>query len=588
MRSLKNSWSNYLYLKDQKIIIVLVLISLVISSVLGIMTPRLISELYNSYKDGGDTVGAIWNLAYLFLAEYFISLIYQISVNRYVQKLLSHIRSMSYRKWMLSIESAGADSFGEQKYPMGEVLSRILTDTEAVIEMVSSGSFKIFIDFTFIISCLIGFIQLNTTSGIALIIAEVIVCILLVLGSKQMAKVYMAVRKSTGNMSRVIADLSGGFRFTFFHPNGNYAVKKGHDSFEDFLKKQLKANVWDASYFSIAESLFPILLVLLVFIFPYSQITEIATLAAIIDLIQRSIGPIKEATGKISSIQRARTGIIRIEEFNEDLKSLPSSHFNAKEEHIQLKDMKVVVDTFSYPKKQNETKAFSINNIKFDAYPGELIGIVGQSGCGKSTLLKILATDILADKAKIILNCLSGKEIILDKNNIENLISYKSQVSIVSQDSHVFSETLKFNITMGEEENEKFNEFWSMVEGEVKYLQSWGIKSNDKINPKELSLGQKQLISALRSCYLSKPIVLFDEISSGLDSELEEALRRLVMLIQEKSLTFIVAHRIETIIDANKILVMDKGELVDIGKHTELLQNSLAYQGFIHQLNNAH
>ena len=404
MSFLKNRLFDYLYLKDQKVILILIGISLILSSYFGFITPKLIKNLYDSYQEGaGSTKSAIYYLAALFIGEYFVSLVYQLSVNRYVQKLLSFIRAKSYKDWMLAIENAGTKKFGENKYPMGEVLSRILTDTEAVIEMVSTGSFKIFIDFTFIISCLIGFIKLNTVSGMALIIAEVFACVLLIIGSKKMAKVYMAVRKSTGIMSRVIANLSGGFRFTFFHPNEDYASKKGYDSFEDFLKKQLKANVWDASYFSIAESLFPILLALLVLIFPYSQITEMAVVAAIVDLIQRSIGPIKEVSGKISSIQRARTGILRIEEFNEDLKTLPKTIFHSKKNKIKLKLMKIDIPYFEYPRKKDDG-VFNIKDIHIEGRPGELIGIVGQSGCGKSTLLKILSTDIIADNTKLSCN----------------------------------------------------------------------------------------------------------------------------------------------------------------------------------------
>lgn len=582
MNSSQNKWYDYVYLKDQKWLMILILIALAGSSVLGFITPQVIKNLYDSYAS--NTVDqAIYYLILVFVGEYFVSFLYQISINRYVQKLLAHIRGKSYKEWILTIESAAKDSYGDHKYPMGEVLSRILTDTEAVIEMVSTGSFKIFIDFTFIISCLIGFISLNTISGSALIVAEVLACVLLVLGSKKMADVYLEVRKSTGIMSRVIANLAGGFRFSFYHPNKNYASKKGYDSFEDFLKKQLKANVWDASYFSVAESLFPILLALLVIVIPYSQITELAIIAAIVDLVQRSIAPIKEVAGKISSIQRARTGIIRIEEFNKDLATLPKGKFGAKADQLELKELEVSVEHFSYLKK-DDINPFSLDEIHFKAYPGELIGIVGQSGCGKSTLLKILSTDIVAKQAAIKMKTLDNKELIFSGEKPESLLAYKSQVSIVSQDSHVFSSTIRFNITMSHKPEPAFEEFWNSVKEKIQYIGRWGIEPDLEINPKELSLGQKQLISALRSCYLAKPIVLFDEISSGLDSDLEEALRELVLLIQQKSLTFIVAHRIETILNANQIYVMDKGRLIDRGTHSELKQKSAPYQDFISQL----
>lgn len=584
MSFLKNKIFDYIYLKDQKVIIALVVISIAVSAVLGYITPYLISDLYASYTNNLSTNDAIYALVALFVAEYFVSVVYQLSINKYVQRLLSSIRNKSYSSWLTSLENTAAQKNGEQKYPMGEVLSRVLTDTEAVIEMVTSGSFKIFIDFAFILSCLIGFIRLNTTSGIALISAEVLACIFLVIGSRQMAKVYMQVRKSIGIMSRVIANLSGGFRFTYFHPQNHYASKKGYDSFEDFLKKQLKANVWDATYFATAESLFPILLALLVIIFPYSQITEMAIIATIVDLIQRSIGPIKEVAGKISSIQRARTGIVRIEEFNEDLAKLPKTTTYKKHETLRLKSFKVRIDNFEYPETRGDEK-FSLQNIEINALPGQLIGMVGPSGCGKSTVLKILATDLVAKNAEIFFEAMSGESINFSFSKLDNLLNYKKQVSIVSQESHIFSSTLLFNITMSYEAEPAVFEFWTKVKNNIKYVADWDINLNSKINAKELSLGQKQLICALRACYLAKPIVLFDEISSGLDSDLEDALKKLVLLIQENSLTFIVAHRIETIVHADKIIVMENGRIKDAGTHHTLLETSETYKEFITQLN---
>lgn len=585
----KNNFFSYLYLKDQKVIIALVLLSLVCAGYLGFLTPTLIRDLYDSYQNEGSTDRAIYLLGALFIAEYCVSLMYQIAINRYVQKLLSAIRSRSYKQWILSIESGGRGGFNSQKYPMGEVLSRVLTDTEAVIEMVSTGSFKIFIDFTFIISCLIGFIELNTISGVALIIVEVLACVVLIFASKKMAIVYMEVRRSTGILSRVIANLTGGFRSTFYHPNENYASKTGYNSFEDFLKKQLKANVWDASYFSLAESLTPILLALLVIILPYSQIVEIAVIAAIVDLIQRSITPIKEAAGKISSIQRARTGIIRIEEFNSDLEKLPKNELLGKRRIVEFDKLKMIVNSFEYPARKNDKK-FSLQGICIEAGVGDLIGIVGQSGCGKSTLLKILSTDIIAQEANISLLLKNGERIELRGKSFKprELLEYKEQVSIVSQDSHVFSASMKFNITMGDKSPVGFDAFWSDVLIKIPYLKVWGIKPSDEMYPKELSLGQKQLVSALRSCYLAKPIVLFDEISSGLDSSLEEALRELVLETQKKSLTFIVAHRVETIIHASKILLMENGKIVGEGTHSKLLSSSQLYNDFISKLNKKH
>lgn len=585
MTTLKNSWSDYIILKNKKYLIGLIFLSIAISSYLGFLTPRLISELYDSYSKPGTFDGVVWSLGLVFAAEYFIQVVYNLAINKYMQHLIQHVRSVSYSNWILSYESIGGSD--DHKYPLGEVLARLISDTEALMELVGSGSFKIFIDFAFIISCLVSFLSLNTIAGGFLITAEIIACALLVWGSRYMARIYMEVRKSTGVMSRSLANLVGGIRMTYFTPNKDYASNKAYDVFEDFLRKQLKANVWDASYFSIAESLFPVLLALLVVVFPYSQIVEMAILAAIIDLIQRSISPIKDASAKISSIQRAKTGLVRIQEFNRDLQLQPASQFDDNFTTSTFKKLEVEIKSFEYPQKKKDD-SFALKDIAFQAGAGELIGIVGMSGSGKSTVLKILSTDILCESATITMTTDTNETICFHGANPNELAQYKRQVSIVSQDSHVFSETLQFNITLGEGNDDDFAHFWQRIQSEIPYLKNWSVGPETIIDPKLLSLGQKQLISALRSCYLTKPIVLFDEISSGLDSELEMALRKLVLMIQQKSLTLIVAHRIETIVNADKILVMDRGQLQSVGSHQQLVKSSAVYQDFVSQLKNLH
>lgn len=582
MNSSKNKWYSYLYVKDSNLLLLAIIIQLIIASVLGFFTPRMISQLYEAFNSQTQIKASMLALAGIFIGEYLNTAAYQFFINLYVRKLIFQVRSYSYSRWILSYEAVGEDS--SHQYPLGEVLARLINDTEALMELITTGSFRILIDFSFIISCLISFMSLNTTAGAFLAGAELLAAICLVYASRSMGKVFMEVRKSLGSLSRVMADLIAGVRSTFYTPHHHYALRRATIAADDFLTKQLKSNIWDAGYYSIAESLFPVMLALLVMVFPYTQITEIAILAAIIDLIQRSISPIKEVASKISSMQRAKTGLTRIMEFNSHLLAGPMSEKSNKFTEIQLKSFSFELGRFSYPAR-GEEKAFGLADIKFQAKAGELVGIVGLSGSGKSTLLKILSSDIVATTAKVELKALDGKHFTFRGGKLDDLSEYKRQVSIVTQDSHVFSESLAFNITMGviDDINDLQN-FWQHVQKDIPYLRRWGVSLETMISPSDLSLGQKQLISALRSCYLRKPIVLFDEISSALDSELEAALRKMVLVIQEKSLTFIVAHRLETIINADQILLMQHGRLVANGTHQELFGQQKLYQSFIAEL----
>lgn len=587
MNTSKSKWSDLFFFKGSGTMVTLLTLCLAISSYLGAMTPGLISNLSRNYDQPQLFHSAIIALLINFLAVYANRVVYQLGVNKYVRMLVQYARTETYGRWLSSHE------LDSEKYPQGEILSRIMSDTESIRDLISSGSFGIFIDLCFVVSCLIGFISLQKFTGFFIAGAEVMATILLIWGSQLMRDMFMRLRNSQAQVNRVTANVLGGFKQIYYTRHEQYASKKSEVAFEDFLHKQNTVNTMDAAYYAVAESLYPILLAFVIFIFPYSHLTEMALIFAIVDLIQRSISPIKEISGKIANIQRAATGIERIQNFLNEIPHRITVTMKDNLEVIPFQKMKVKIEHFEYPKKKGASKeseelersSFSLDDIHFEGLPGELIGIVGLSGSGKSTLLNILAGNILAPDADVSL--LMGTKNESYELHLRDLDEYRREVSIVSQESHIFSETLMFNITLKRIEPEDFKDNWNFLLENIPYLKTWGLSPEDIVIPSSLSLGQRQLLAGVRACYIKKNIVFFDEISSALDSDLEYALRKLILLIQKFSLTIIVAHRVETIINADKILVMDKGRVIDSGKHFELLLQSPVYQDFIHELSHS-
>ncbi|MFW5887321.1 MAG: ATP-binding cassette domain-containing protein [Bacteriovoracia bacterium] len=599
MSFLQNNWFKLIVVKQAKWLIGLIVFCLILASGIGWAIPQLISELYQSLQVKADFEQVLIFLVSVFIVEYLNSAIYQLAINKYIQKMILQIRSNAFRKWLFSFEmqKQGVKEH-EKEYPLGEVLARIVSDTEAVAELIHSGSFAIFIDLFFVLSCFVSFLTLNFVSGFSMMISEALAVVGLIYGSKYIARVFYRVRKENGVLSRKLADLTSGISQSYYTDHQGYASLQGGIYSDRFLKVQLNANVWDASYYSLAESLFPIMLVLLALIFPFSGIAKLAVIAALIDLIQRSINPIKSIASKISSIQRAFSGIRRIDEFTTQLTRGHLSLQGNDNLNFKLHQFKMDLKKFAYEKydhSKTQRTDFMLQDIAFEAKPGELVGIVGFSGCGKSTLVNIITGNLLPDFGNVQLISSEQQNIFLpSKNDLrdqeeggEELHAYRQLVSIVSQESHLFSETLEFNITMNLPGNEKtFLGFWQMACKKISYLEEWGIAPNYIVVVENLSVGQKQLLAALRAAFLKRPIVVFDEISSSLDSKLEEALRKMILLIQEHSLTLIVAHRLETIIKADNIIVLNDGKMEAQGQHTELLNLSPSYQSFINHLRN--
>ncbi len=568
--SSEHKWWSYLWLRGETFLVSVILLNLGLAAVLGYYTPHLIADFYQSLNSDTEFSKQFSALVILYIAEYFNRSFYLLTCNRYVQLLLNNVREQSYSRWL---KSSLKGKKNQEEYPMGEVLARLMSDTESIREVVGSGSFAIFIDILFIFFCLISFLELNSSTGIYLFVAEIAACWLLILGSKKMATVFMEVRRLTGYLSRVVTDLTNGLKELFFNRHNHYALTRGEKVFEEFLDKQLKANVWDASYYSAAESLYPILIAVVMIVIPFTQVVEVAILAALFDLIQKSITPIKDVAGKISVIQRAKTGIERLHQFNE---SFPHHSEEAASTPLDLNELSVSIHSFSYHHHEAQ-RNFELKDINLQMKKGQIVGIVGESGCGKSTFLKLLSAQYGAFSGEAVINGSSK----FDLSNDSELLKLTPYMSLISQDSHVFSENLAFNIGLGKTDG--LEDFWAYASKQIPYLLRWGVNLSAPIEPNKISMGQKQLISGLRALYLNKKVIMLDEISSGLDPELEKAYRDLLHLLRERSMTIIVTHRLETILEADQVILMDAGRVVATGRHQQMMNNP-NYQSFIEHL----
>ncbi|MCK6595181.1 MAG: ABC transporter ATP-binding protein/permease [Bacteriovoracaceae bacterium] len=586
MNTLNFKWYKLFFQKAVRGYGLLILLFLSGAAYLGHRTPHLIKDLSESFL-GEESIfySAVTWLLVNFVLVYINRVFFQLTVNKYIRIIIHEARSSVFAQWLKASEK-DAD-----KYPQGEIISRVINDTEAIRELITSGAFGLFIDLFFVTSCLIGFISLHPFLGWGLSLFEIISIVLLIWGSSLMREFFVKLRTTQAMVNRTTSNVVGGVKQLYYTDHQSFALKKTSCAFDLFLKAQNQVNAADALYYAIAESLYPLILIFMAFILPFNGFILAALLMALIDLIQRSINPIKEISGKIANIQRAQTGLERIEQFLNDL-----SHDQVIRDmgEVGFQEFIVKIKHFEYPRKdENQTiglsgatsseGGFHIHDVEFTGKKGQLVGIVGLSGSGKSTVMNILcgSLSLLEGELKIVA---PDKVISVVNSQSQDWNSYRNQVSLVSQDSHIFSESLFFNLSLGFGSLEQFQSAWEFYINEIPYLKKWGLSADSKIEPHQLSLGQRQLLAGLRACYLRKNIVLFDEISSAMDSELELALRSLILLLQSQSLTLIVAHRLETLIQSHHLLIMDKGRLIDSGNHSELITRNQIYQQFVKEL----
>jgi len=218
-----------------------------------------------------------------------------------------------------------------------------------------------------------------------------------------------------------------------------------------------------------------------------------------------------------------------------------------------------------------------LNNISLKVNKGEMVAIVGSSGSGKSTLVNLIPR---------FFDIVSGK-ILIDDIDINDLsrLKIRSLIGIVSQDSILFNTSIKENIILGDINgniNEKLSESLSIANAdefinELDDLDNYNVGDNGS----NLSGGQKQRLAIARAVYSNSPILILDEATSSLDSKSEKLVQDAIDKLMINKTSIVIAHRLSTIQNANKIIVLDKGEIVEQGNHNQLINNDSYYKKLI-------
>jgi subfamily B ATP-binding cassette protein MsbA len=541
--------------------------SAILLSLVSVAKPILLQEIVNDYFESKNREGlfyySILMVVFLF-AEVFLQFIFIYKVNWLGQNIIKDIR-VKLQRHMLQFKMAYFDQSS-----VGKLVTRLVSDTETIAQFFGQGLFMIISDVLKMLVVAIVMLWMNWRMALI----SFIVLPILIYATKLFQ---MAIKASFQEVRLQVANLNGFVQERVTGMNIMQLFNREKIEYNNFVKineKHKKAHIRTVWYYSIffpvAEILSSIAVGLLVW---YGGMDIVKTgnsdagqIIAFIMMSQMLFRPLRQIADKFNTLQMGMVAgdrVFEILDTNSQIATngiLEAGHF---EGNIKFKKVH-----FSYIPGEEVLKG-----ISFEVKAGETVAIVGATGAGKSTIINLVNRFYEINKG----------EICIDNHNIEQytIDSLRKQIAVVLQDVFLFSDSILNNIILSNEDISLEDVKIAAKEiGIHEFIMS--LPNNYNYNVKErgamLSSGQRQLIAFLRA-YVSKPSVLIlDEATSSIDSYSEKLIQKATDKITQHQTSIIIAHRLTTIKKADKIIVMDKGEIVEQGSHLELLAKEGYYK----------
>lgn len=536
-------------------------------SLFAALRPYLLKQTVDSYIQTEDAAGLLLYISLMgivLLLEVFSQFYFVYWANWLGQDIVKDIRIKLF-KHILSFRMKYFDLV-----PVGQLVTRSVSDIESIARIFSQGLFMIISDMMKMLVVLIFMFYMNWKLTWIVIIAMPILVFITRIFQRKMQVAFEEVRTQIANMNTFVQERVTGMKIVQLFNREEIESKKFKEINEKHQNAWIKTILYNSIFFPIADIISSLTLGFVVLyggikILNGDHFTTFGDLFSYTMFISMLFNPLRQIADKFNEMQLGMIAANRVFEIIDtqshiqDTGKLEAPVFKG---NIQFKEVR-----FSYIDNEEVIKGINLN-VK----SGKTVAIVGSTGAGKSTIINLLNR---------FYEIKSGT-ICIDNENIENytLSSLRKQIAIVLQDVFLFADTIYNNITLNNPDITKEQVYAAAREiGVHDFIMS--LPDNYNFDVKErgvmLSSGQRQLIAFLRA-YVSNPsILILDEATSSIDTYSEELIQRATETITRGRTSIVIAHRLATIVNADKIVVMDKGLIVEEGTHQELINKESGY-----------
>jgi ATP-binding cassette, subfamily B, multidrug efflux pump len=521
--------------------------------------------------------GIVWLLALYFglsvvsaFFQYWQRYMLQKSANRVIQRMREDVYA--------TIQKLPVRFFDNR--PAGKIVARITNDTEAVRELYVTVLSTFFTGGIYIFGIYIALFILSPKLAAITLLLLPILYAWMVIYRKFASRYNHKIRSQNSEINAMINESIQGMNVIQAFGREKDTMGDFEKLNEDHFRNQNKMlNLNSLTSFNLVNVLRNIVFVVFIWFFggeslEASSAISLGMLYAFVDYLNRLFEPVVGMVNQQANLEQALVAGERVFELMDEPKE--------EEKGMDLPEYRgnVRFDNVSFAYKEGE---WVLKNIDFEARPGETIALVGHTGSGKSSIMNLLFRFYDCQKGAITIDGIDVKNI--SRNSL------RRKMGIVLQDPYLFTGTIFTNVSLGDPSisRERIEKALKDVGADeiFKNLED-GYDSPVTEKGSTFSSGQRQLISFARALAFDPAILILDEATSSIDSETEAVIQEAMEVLKKGRTTFIIAHRLSTIRNADQILVLDKGEIVEKGNHDDLMeQKGRYYQMYQLQLGKA-
>ena len=582
MKTFRFFWN---YFKVYKISFVVVIAMIIIATIAQALFPvfagQTVTELANlviAYQKGNpdmvwqSLLGLLMNLAYVLIVLVVSSLIYMVLMSRIIAESTNEMRKGLFGKL-----SRLTVSFFD-RHQDGDILSRFTSDLDNILQAFNESLVSVMTNIALYIGLLIVMFAKNITLALITIASTPVAVIMLIVILKLARKYTNLQQKEVGKLNAYMDESISGQKAVIVQGIQEDVIAGFVEQNERVRKATFKGRMFSGILFPVMNGMSLVNTAVVIFVgsavLLNDQNMETATALGLIVMFtqfsQQYYQPIIQLAASWGSLQLAFTGADRIQEMfdaEEEIRPQDAPVFNELKEGVEIRNV-----DFSYLPGKPILKDVSISAPK-----GKMIAVVGPTGSGKTTIMNLINRFYDVDAGSITFD---GKDI-----RDFDLDSLRSKVGIVLQDSVLFSGTIRDNIRFGVPDASQ-----EMVEAAAKathihdYIESLPDKYDTLIDDDQsvFSTGQKQLISIARTLMTDPQVLILDEATSNVDTVTESKIQNAMEAIVAGRTSFVIAHRLKTILNADQIIVLKDGQVIEQGNHQELLRLGGFYAELYH------